>query len=135
MKDLTKTKYLKIAPNIKHDKIQGYIDRDEPINGFIGWVEISTSTLETRVPSYFDNHKTEDGEERTFFDYVGGVVHDSINVGKVLIPIGERDNLGNGLKDVTWEEFKSWFRKFGIDKIKTKSQGEELIKRNEKTED
>ncbi len=136
MKDLTVTKYLKVKPSLTHEEFVSLIESNEPIHGFIGWVEIGKSTLDTKLYDYMPNaHNTFiDGEgneseiNKTWREYVSGYVKDSINEGKVIIPLGERTKNGNRFTPVTDSELRAWVRKFGVDKIKTKSEGKALIK-------
>lgn len=65
---------------------------------------------------------------KTILEYAGGLYHESVNKGKVLIPIGERNERGNRLTPVQNDEFMKWVDYFSIDIIKTKSEGKKLMK-------
>jgi len=75
-----------------------------------------------------------DGEEvivkrpKTFREY-SVLVYDSTNEGKFIIPVGVRNKHGNRHESVDNTELRIWIAYFGIDKIKTKSEGSALISR------
>ena len=88
-----------------------------------GWVEIIDSMLMEEVPSSFP-----DSEGKVWIDYVGNLYHNSINDGKVLIPIGSRDEYGNRHLPVGRDELNIWIDYFGLEIMKTKSEGKKLIR-------
>jgi len=65
---------------------------------------------------------------KTWEEYVGGNFCESVNEGKVLMPIGYRDNRGNLRHVVGDEELRQWITQFNITNVLTKSEGKDLIK-------
>ncbi len=89
--------------------------------------EAGEEQTRTIIESVVDDNGNPVMRSKTWEEYVGSLIHKSVNEGKVLIPVGHRDVNGNRLKPVGNAEFRIWVEHFGISNILTKSEGKSLI--------
>jgi len=137
--DLTQKTVEIINPNITHDKLVEWVNNGDEIIGFIGWVEVSEDILDELVPDVFPNNRLVEYDDEgnvvsekqlTFREYVGGLYHNSINAGKILLPVGKRDEHGNRGSVLGNDELMVWINYFGIENIIVKDDIQEFIKSN-----
>ena len=149
--DLTKEKYIRVAPSMTREEFETAISDGTHIKGFIGWVETTKTKSNALVPDTFPNYNkplmedydeevttttiNEDGEEvvmvaKTFREYVGGLFREGVATTstKCMIPVGYRNAHGNRHSHVTDEELRLWVSHFTLAKIKTKSEAHTLLK-------
>ncbi len=89
--------------------------------------EITESVTKTRMIPELDDEGNPVLVAKTFAEYIGGNYQQSTNTGKVLIPLGQRDQHGNRHGHLLSEEFYLWVNFWGIDNVRTLSEWHSLI--------
>ena len=114
------------------EQFDSLISKGIEINNFIGGVEKDASFLEEDVPNNFPNSTITEGETETQRKWGNYCVYNkSLDGSKILLFVGERDSNGNRQDVVPNNELIKWIDYFGIDKIMTKHQCNDLLNSDE----
>jgi len=165
MIDLSKvTKYSK-PRELSKEEFLHYIELEEEIYGFKGWIEVNSGFLDEPIPESegFDEDKTQDSEtqttietvideesgeeigmptetdvllfddlgnpiyrQKTWSEYVNGVVITSLDGTKAIVPLGWRSNKCR-YNHLSSKELYDYVRVFGAEAILTKNEVKELV--------
>lgn len=102
---------------------------DIAVDGLQLRVELTKAELESEVPAEWPESivvENETERQKTFVEYAGKNIQWSLDGAKANIPCSFRDENGNRMTEVKWEEIKLWIDKFGIERMLTLSEAKEL---------